>query len=212
MLRDLLGLFSFFSSAHKRKLLIIQLILFFIACVFIYFTYYYDKNIPQKQSEVIENSKSLEKTENEASDTNKFKDVTYKGLDLNGNRYEIFASEADFKIDNPELINMKIMSAKFYFKDGTVLLVKGDWGIYNNITNDMKFRDNIEAKYQENFVYADNLDYLNSKNLLNIYKNVRTESPEGNIVADNLKFDLLDKTLDISMFSNEQVNVKIKNK
>ena len=104
------------------------------------------------------------------------------------------------------------MSAKFYFKDGTVLLVKGDWGIYNNITNDMKFRDNIEAKYQENFVYADNLDYLNSKNLLNIYKNVRTESPEGNIVADNLKFDLLDKTLDISMFSNEQVNVKIKNK
>ncbi len=199
-------------TERKRKLLIIQLILFFIACVFIYFTYYYDKNIPQKQSEAIENSKSLEKTENEASDTNKFKDVTYKGLDLNGNRYEIFASEADFKIDNPELINMKIMSAKFYFKDGTVLLVKGDWGIYNNITNDMKFRDNIEAKYQENFVYADNLDYLNSKNLLNIYKNVRTESPEGNIVADNLKFDLLDKTLDISMFSNEQVNVKIKNK
>tara|TARA_B100001778_G_C18497847_1_gene588244 strand:+ start:353 stop:955 length:603 start_codon:yes stop_codon:yes gene_type:complete len=199
-------------TKRKRKLLIIQLILFFIACVFIYFTYYYDKNIPQKQSKVIENSKSLEKTENEASDTNKFKDVTYKGLDLNGNRYEIFASEADFKIDNPELINMKIMSAKFYFKDGTVLLVKGDWGIYNNITNDMKFRDNIEAKYQENFVYADNLDYLNSKNLLNIYKNVRTESPEGNIVADNLKFDLLDKTLDISMFSNEQVNVKIKNK
>ena len=199
-------------TERKRKLLIIQLILFFIACVFIYFTYYYDKNIPQKQSKVIENSKSLEKTENEASDTNKFKDVTYKGLDLNGNRYEIFASEADFKIDNPELINMKIMSAKFYFKDGTVLLVKGDWGIYNNITNDMKFRDNIEAKYQENFVYADNLDYLNSKNLLNIYKNVRTESPEGNIVADNLKFDLLDKTLDISMFSNEQVNVKIKNK
>ena len=200
-------------TARKRKLLTLQLVLFFIACTFIYFTYYYDKNIPQKQSNnLIENSTTSEKNQNEVMDTNKFKDVTYKGLDLNGNRYEIFASEADFKIENPELINMKIMSAKFYFKDGTILFVKGDWGIYNNVTNDMKFRDNIEAKYQENFVYADNLDYLNSKNLLNIYKNVRTESPEGNIVADNLKFDLLDKTLDISMFSSDQVNVKIKNK
>ncbi len=200
-------------TARKRKLLTLQLVLFFIACAFIYFTYYYDKNIPQKQSNnLIENSTTSEKDQNEVMDTNKFKDVTYKGLDLNGNRYEIFAGEADFKIENPELINMKIMSAKFYFKDGTILFVKGDWGVYNNVTNDMKFRDNIEAKYQENFVYADNLDYLNSKNLLNIYKNVRTESPEGNIVADNLKFDLLDKTLDISMFSNDQVNVKIKNK
>ncbi len=200
-------------TARKRKLLTLQLVLFFIACAFIYFTYYYDKNIPQKQSNnLIENSTTSEKDQNEVMDTNKFKDVTYRGLDLNGNRYEIFAGEADFKIENPELINMKIMSAKFYFKDGTILFVKGDWGVYNNVTNDMKFRDNIEAKYQENFVYADNLDYLNSKNLLNIYKNVRTESPEGNIVADNLKFDLLDKTLDISMFSNDQVNVKIKNK
>ena len=200
-------------TARKRKLLTLQLVLFFIACAFIYFTYYYDKNIPQKQSNnLIENSTTSEKDQNEVMDTNKFKDVTYRGLDLNGNRYEIFAGEADFKIENPELINMKIMSAKFYFKDGTILFVKGDWGVYNNVTNDMKFRDNIEAKYQENFVYADNLVYLNSKNFLNIYKNVRTESPEGNIVADNLKFDLLDKTLDISMFSNDQVNVKIKNK
>ena len=85
-------------TARKRKLLTLQLVLFFIACAFIYFTYYYDKNIPQKQSNnLIENSTTSEKDQNEVMDTNKFKDVTYRGLDLNGNRYEIF-NEADLKL------------------------------------------------------------------------------------------------------------------
>ena len=61
-------------------------------------------------------------------------------------------------------------------------------------------------------MYADNLDFLNSKNLLNIYKNVRTYGPDGNIIADNLNFNLSDKTLDISMFDSDMVNVKLKNK
>jgi hypothetical protein len=200
-------------TVRKKRLLLIQSLIFFIACLFLYFTYYHDKSVPKKKTKIsIEDQKSSKDAQLNSADTNSFQDVTYKGLDLNGNRYEIFADTADFKIESPELINMKVMSAKFYFKDGTILYVKGDWGIYNNLTNDMKFRENIEAKYEENFVFSDNLDYLNSKNLLNIYKNVRTKSPEGSIVADNLKFDLLEKTLDISMFSNDQVNVKLKNK
>ena len=181
--------------------------------MFLYFTYYHDKSVPKKKTKIsIEDQKSSKDAQLNSADTNSFQDVTYKGLDLNGNRYEIFADTADFKIESPELINMKVMSAKFYFKDGTILYVKGDWGIYNNLTNDMKFRENIEAKYEENFVFSDNLDYLNSKNLLNIYKNVRTYGPDGNIIADNLNFNLSDKTLDISMFDSDMVNVKLKNK
>ena len=105
---------------------------------------------------------------------------------------------------------MDIMSAVFYFKDGTVLKVKGDYGSYNNKTKDMKFRDNIVAEYNENFLYADNLDYLNSKNLLNIYKNVKTKSNQGNIIADKLEFDISKQTLDISMFDENLVDVKLR--
>ena len=95
-------------------------------------------------------------------------------------------------------------------KDGTVLKVKGDYGSYNNKTKDMKFRDNIVAEYNENFLYADNLDYLNSKNLLNIYKNVKTKSNQGNIIADKLEFDISKQTLDISMFDENLVDVKLR--
>ena len=53
--------------------------------------------------------------------------------------------------------------------------------------------------------------FFNTKNSLSIYGNVRSESIQGNIVADSLNFDLLKQTLDISMFSEKQVNVKLKN-
>jgi hypothetical protein len=40
---------------------------------------------------------------------------------------------------------------------------------------------------------------------------VRAESIKGNIKADNLEFDLLKQTLDISMFNNGQINMVLSN-
>jgi len=197
-------------TKRKKNLLVIQVLVFFTACTLIYFTYYYNVDPKLNLTTVNEKSKNLNKKDSKSG--NIFKDVVYKGLDLNGNRYEINAAVADFELETPELINMQIMDAKFKFKDGTTLYVRGDWGIYNNKTNDIKFRENIKATYLDSTLYADNLDFLNSKNLLNIYKNVRTYGPDGSIIADNLNFNLSDKTLDVSMFDSDMVNVKLKNK
>ena len=106
---------------------------------------------------------------------------------------------------------MRVMSAIFYFKDGTILKIRGDYGTYNNKTNDMKFRDNIKAEYINDYLFADNLDYFNTKNSLTIYGNVSAESIKGSIIADNLEFDLLEQTLDISMLNNKQVDMKLNN-
>ena len=88
------------------------------------------------------------------------------------------------------------MSVIFYFKDGTILKINSDYGTYNNKTNDMEFRNNVKAEYEENYLFAENLDFFNTKNSLSIYGNVRSESIQGNIVADSLNFDLLKQTLD----------------
>ena len=53
-------------------------------------------------------------------DTNSFTDIEYSGFDLSGNRYLLKARQADFKTETPELINMKIVEAKFYLKDNTI--------------------------------------------------------------------------------------------
>ena len=154
-------------TKRKKKILTIQILLFSLATILIFFTYY------GKNDNKFDNKKT--KTETKP-------------------------------------INMKIMSAIFYLKDGSILKIKGDWGSYNNQTYDMKFRENIETKYKDNFIYSEKLDYLNSKQLLTVSGNVKTKSLQGNIEADRLLFDLSLNTLDISMFDENQVKVKMKNK
>ena len=193
---------------RKKKILLIQITLFIIAISLLYFTYY-NKDLDTEKTSV-ERIENKEVEESDSKAVNVFEDIEYKGIDMNGNRFTIKSEIADFELETPELINMKIMSAIFYFKDGTILKVKGDYGTYNNKNNNMEFRDNIEAVYGQNYLYADNLDYLNSENSLTIYGNVKGEGIEGNIMADNLEFDLSLKTLNISMFSKNQINVKLK--
>ena len=139
-----------------------------------------------------------------------FENIEYNGIDLNGNRYVLKADKASFEKDTPENIDLKIMKAIFYFKDGTILEVIGDYGTYNNKTHDMEFRENIIATYVDNILYADNFDFLNSQNSLSIYGNIKTESIQGNIRADNILVDLSTKIIDMSMFDNKQVNVNLR--
>ena len=197
---------------RKKNILLIQTFIFIIAILLIYYTYGNKGQKVDNRNNIsdIAKKEGSEKEEDE-SQSNTFLDVEYKGVDLRGNRYEVRSEEANFKIDNPEIINMKVMTAIFYFKDGTVLKVKGDRGTYNNKNNDMSFRENVNAEYEKNYLFADNLDFFNTKNSLTIYGNVRTESIKGSMVADNLEFDLLKQTLDISMLGNKQIDMKLNN-
>ena len=198
-------------TSRKKRILTIQIIIFIIGSLLVFFTYYNKNNVSdlKKTSDLVKQNSSdtLENDQN----INTFENIEYKGIDLNGNRYVIMSEKASFDVNKPELIDMKIMSAIFYFKDGTILRVRGDYGTYNNKSNDMEFRENIIANYIDNNLYADNLDYLNSKNLLTIYGNVKTESIKGNISADNIEIDISKRTVDLSMFGNGEVKVKIRN-
>ena len=190
-------------TARKKNLLLIQITIFLLASTLLYNTYS-DKN--KQESEI------LIKIESESDpDTNSFTDVEYSGFDLNGNRYVLNAGQADFKTETPELINMKKVVAKFYLKDGTILTVVSRKGLYNNVTLDMKFIDNVKANYATNTLKSDSLYYSNSNANLIATGNVRGESIEkGEFIADNVEYDLKNKTVNFSMFGSKQVNIKIK--
>lgn len=199
-------------SYHKKKLLLIQVIIFIFACSLIFFSYY---NQNSQISDIkLENSKNISKDikTDKLKNKNTFENIEYNGVDLNGNRYQIKSKTANFDVNNPSLINMQIMNSIFYFKDGTTLNVTGDYGTYNNKTNDMVFRDNIIVLYLNHKLNADNLDYFNTRGLINIYGNVKSESIEGNIEADNAEINLKKKTIDLNMFDNNEVKVKLHGK
>ena len=190
-------------NARKKNLLLVQITIFLVASTLLYNTYR-DKN---------QTVESFVKIEAETSpDTNSFTDIEYSGFDLTGNRYVLKAKQANFKTETPEVINMNEVFAKFYLKDGTVLTVVSDAGVYNNVTFDMEFSKNVQSNYLTHTLQSDLLSYSNSNTKLIATGNVRGESIEkGEFSADNVEYDLDDKSLNFSMFGNKQVNVKLKN-
>jgi len=190
-------------TSRKKILFLIQLTIFFIAIALLYNTYS-DKS---KETESLVKIKTTTD-----SDTNSFTDIEYSGFDLTGNRYVLNAGKADFRTETPELINMRLVNAKFFLKDDTILTVASDKGIYNNITFDMEFKENVKADYLTHNLLSDLLSYSNSNSKLIATGNVRGTSIEkGEFIADNVEYNLKSKTLNFSMFGSKQVNVKLKN-
>ena len=191
---------------RKKKLRIYQVILLLTGIILILFTYL--KKNDENAEKII--SKSLgEKIEkrlkNKEEGSSVFYDVSYSGLDLDGNRYTIIAEEAINSEIDQNIVNMKNVLATFYFKDDTVLKVSSDVGDYNNKNLDIFFRNNVTAFYEGSKLYADKAEFFNSNNLLKITNNVKIEDSRGTMFADELIFDTKNKTLNIASLKDKVI-------
>ena len=193
----------------KNKKKIFQLSLIFIGLIIIFFTYFF--NLEKKQpSDIVTETETKENEEFLEEGVNRFENVEYKGIDNTGNKFTIGSQFAEFKKEKPELIFMENVECFFTFKDNTVLLISSKKGIYNNISNDMQFSEDVKMDYLENTIFSDRANFNNYENQLLIAGNVRGDGPTTNLKADELDFDLNTKDLKISMYSEERVKIKTK--
>ncbi len=198
-------------ASNKKKLdkrTSIKILLILSGVLVIFFTYFsgLQKNQILEKGEKSKKDltgESLEET------INTFEDVEYEGLDAEGNKFIINSEYAEFDSGKSNIIHMEKIFCRFFFKDGTILKITSDKGIYNNITNDMDFEKNVKMYYLENKIFAEKASYVNSENYLMVEENVVGEAPEGNLVADKLDFDLVEKKLKISMYNQDKVNIKV---
>ena len=194
---------------RKKKLIITQITLFIFGVFIIIFTYYNKKQTDQIISP--ENQKKITnelKKQNDISD-DVFYNIKYSGIDLSGNRYILTSKQALTNSVNPELVKMKFVEANFYFKNKTVLNVISDEGLYNNKTLDMMFEKNVEAKYEGSELFADKANYSNLNSFLTISDNVTINDQKGNVVADELIFDIKNQSLKIISLNNNKINANI---
>ena len=191
---------------RKKKLRLIQFFLLFFGLLIIYLTYY-NKETTLEQEKI--STKIPQTNEDVSEEKDLFFNIEYSGFDLQGNRYSLKSKEAYFDELDQAIVYMKVVDAIFYFKDGTILYVKADNGIYNNKTLDMKFEQNVKANYMNSELFADKAEYSNSKSFLSIYENVRINDIKGNLIADKLLFDITSQKLDITSFSNGKINANV---
>ena len=191
-----------------NKIKFIQISLLLLAFFLIFFTYFF--NLKKKQpSTNLDQIKTIEPDEEKEKEVNTFVDVQYGGFDKNGNRFVIGSRYANFEIERPEIIRMEQILCNFYFKDGTNLTIISNYGVYNNVTDDMEFTKNVKMNYLENVLFSEKANFFNVKNELLIEGNVKTTSPEGKLQADKLNFNLDSKKLKISMYNDKKVNIKV---
>ena len=190
-----------------NKKILSQIILLLIGILLIFFIYFYS-NQKQKSVKKIQKDKIIgEKVLPENTST--FEDIQYEGMDINGNEFIINAKYAEFQNDIPNIINMEKILCRFFFKDGTILKITSDFGVYDNISNDMQFEQNVEMYHSENRLFSDKANFVNLENNLIVQGNVIAKGLDGDLSADKMDFDLTEKKLRISMYNQDKVNIRV---
>ena len=195
---------------RKKKLRIIQLSLFLVGSIIILYTYVNKSKFSQETIITSEKQKKVkEQLVKESQSGDIFFNIEYSGLDLAGNRYILKSEEAFNDKSNKEIINMKEVTATFYFKDDTILFVSSEKGIYNNNTLDMSFRGNVKAEYEGSDLFAQEAEYSNSESYLVIKDKVKIKDARGTMVADKLLFDIKKQKLNIASYNDGTINTKV---
>ena len=197
---------------RKKKLRIVQLCLISIGILTLIFTYSDKINLKKKSSTAQELKKEIDDNminNKENANGNVFYNIEYSGLDLAGNRYILKSKSAINNSLDSDLIDMTGVTAVFYFKDGTLLKIKSNFGEYNNSTLDINFKSDIKAEYGESTLEAQYAEYSNSQGFLTITDNVIVNDLQGNLVADKLLFDIKSQILEIETFNDKRIRVNV---
>ena len=194
---------------------IIQIILVFvlISIISIFYNVYFKENDKVEIEKKFTEDKPSTQEPTKQEENNIIKNLKYEIKIKEDNFYQISSelSEITYK-DNSELILMKKVNAVLTDENKNSLFVTSDNASYNNTNYNTNFENNIEIKYLDNIIYAENmiLDFKN--NFISISNNVRYNGSLGNLKADNIKIDLITKKIDVFMNKDNENIVITSNK
>ena len=196
-------------TKRKKKIILLQSGIFLIAIALIFATYYDKDKKTVTSSEINESAQLSENKKDAENESTIFYNLEYKGFDLNGNRYSITSKEAETNLEQKDLVYMRGVKTTFYFKNGEVLEIWSDNGVYNSENFDMNFSDNVKAKYLDSELYSNNASYTNASNILIVSGNVEIYDKKGKIFAEELNLDIANKKLNFTALANEKVNASL---
>ena len=181
---------------------IIQYLLFIILIILSVFFYKKyieaDKNLTQNQSEIQKNNEnSLVEENNETS--NIIENLRYVSKDLLGNTYIINAQSAEVHENKKDHVKLFEVFSKIIQQNDEIIYIKSNSADYNKINNNTVFKDNVNVKYGDQSIDANNISLDFSKNLIEIQENVYYKNNNARIRADKIELNFENKKIKISM-------------
>ena len=190
------------KKTFVQLILILTILIIFIA---FYKKYFYEQktlnNIPEN---LVKKDSTVYKTK-----SNLINNIRYTSGDEEGDYYIIESKFGELNTDKPELILMKKVKAKINFEDFTSIIISADNAIYNNVSYNTNFYDNVIITYTDHVIEANNFDLNFDKNLGTIFSNIIYKNLNTKLEADKIEIDLITKNSKIYM--NNKKKIKITN-
>ena len=183
---------------------IIQFIfgIFFLTIIFLFYHKYFSSNKePLITQSTNGNSKSLK------AESNLINDMRYETTDGNGNKYFIYSKYGETDINNPEIILMRNVVARIEIFEKDTIYIKSLSAKYNTTSYETNFNKDVELKYLDHEIFAENMDLSFQKNFVWLYTNIIYKGFDYKLFADKIEIDLITKNSKIYTDDNEKVKI-----
>ena len=179
-----------------KKILQIFLFLILILITLIFYREYFSsQNKPQ-----LKVPSNKENNDNANYKSNLIKNLSYNLNLQDKSKYVIFADESELLYESDvELVKMMNVTAKFIDKNNNELIINADKALFNSMSYNTNFNDNVIVNYKDDRIFSENLDLDFTENMVTIYNDVVYEGVQGLLKTDNVKINLITKNTEIFM-------------
>ena len=191
--------------------IVIQFLIFLVIIIFLYVfinnTFLTtNKNIVDLD---VENKKDIviEKNIIEPKATNIIEKLNYKSIDALGNEYILSAEFGEENEEDPNILILKTVSGVIKLIDRSSIYIHSNFAKYNSLTFDTYFYDNVSGLFEENKIYADNLDLFFKDNKAIMYNNILYLNKNTKANADEVLLNLSNGDVSIKMFDEEKIQI-----
>jgi len=180
---------------NKKTGLQVLMVLIIILISLWFYLKYFTKNFEDvKKTQVIE---KIDKNQNNTSTY--VDDISYVSTDINGNKYQITAKQAEIKIENADIMFLTDVVAFIFIKDSDTVKITSNFGKYNTKNSDTIFSENVIVVYPGHKITGEYLDFSFLSNLGTFTTNVIYTGEKTNLFADKIEMNLTTKDTKIFM-------------
>ena len=185
----------------KKVLIQITLLVIIVLILAKIFTFYQSKK--GKNLVLKEEDKKEFLNENQDSELNIIKDITYLAKDDKENIFKIESKFGKINPEEPDIVLMDNVTALITLRNLEEILISSDHAIYNSKSYETNFYDNVLLEYIEHNIASQNIYLSFENNLVSISNNIIYKNLNSEMNADEIEMNLITKEIKIFMHNNE---------
>ena len=185
----------------KKVLIQITLLVIIVLILAKIFTFYQSKK--GKNLVLKEEDKKEFLNENQDSELNIIKDITYLAKDDKENIFKIESKFGKINPEEPDIVLMDNVTALITLRNLEEILISSDHAIYNSKSYETNFYDNVLLEYIEHNIASENIYLSFENNLVSISNNIIYKNLNSEMNADEIEMNLITKEIKTFMHNNE---------